>query len=80
MAEHPFAFTTELYDQNEFIDFDSFSFSNAESERTVYKVIPVQCNKVLINFIGLSKYANKNVSSSWHGRSCPTKSHAEIQL
>ncbi|KAL5112365.1 ATPase family 2 protein [Taenia crassiceps] len=38
MAEHPFTFITEYYDQNEFVNFDSFSFCNVESDRTVYKV------------------------------------------
>ncbi|CDS35744.1 AAA family ATPase [Echinococcus multilocularis] len=38
MAAYPFTFNTERYDQNEFIDFTSFSFSNVESDRAVYKV------------------------------------------
>uniref|UniRef100_A0A0R3WYG3 ATPase_AAA_core domain-containing protein n=1 Tax=Hydatigena taeniaeformis TaxID=6205 RepID=A0A0R3WYG3_HYDTA len=51
MAKHPFTFTTDRYDQNEFIDFHSFSFCNVESDRTVYKVIPTQADKRIIIFI-----------------------------
>ncbi|VDK36650.1 unnamed protein product [Taenia asiatica] len=64
MAEHPFAFTTERYDQNEFIDFDSFSFSNIESDRTVYKVSSNTQIKML-PFHGMSSRVSLNLTKKY---------------